>query len=146
MLKTDERQQELRSVSGHDTIRHFDEHQGKALVAVQKEKQRIRQELDSHRAVREQLTKQQREMKTKCEYMTVDQVDDAITRLETRMAHTSLSLNEEKKSMEDIKRLKVELYPGLSIRATQAWIASDLLPLQHRVASGNLRCPAACSQ
>lgn len=79
---------------------------------VQKEKQRIRQELDSHRAVREQLTKQQREMKSKCEYLTVDQVDEAIARLENRMAHTSLSLNEEKKSMEDIKRLKVRLEWG----------------------------------
>ena len=58
--------------------------------------------------MREQLTKQQREMKSKCEYLTVDQVDEAIMRLENRMAHTSLSLNEEKKSMEDIKRLKVQ--------------------------------------
>lgn len=82
------------------------------LRASQKEKQRIRQELDSHRAVREQLTKQQREMKTKCEYLTVDQVDEAIARLEQRMTHTSMSLNEEKKAIEDIKRLKVPLPHG----------------------------------
>ena len=46
-------------------------------------------------------------MRTKCEYMSVDQVDDAISRLENRMAHTSMSLQDEKKAMEDIKRLKV---------------------------------------
>ena len=84
---------------------------GPAACPAQKEKQRIRQELDSHRAVREQLAKQQREMKTKCEYLTVDQVDEAITRLEQRMTHTSMSLNEEKKAIEDIKRLKVG-HPG----------------------------------
>ncbi|KAK9806457.1 hypothetical protein WJX73_009668 [Symbiochloris irregularis] len=69
-------------------------------------KQKIRAELDNHRAARDALSKQQREMRSKCEYMTVDQVDDAISRLENRMAHTSMSLQEEKKAMEDIKRLK----------------------------------------
>ena len=53
------------------------------------------------------MVKQQREMRTKCEYMSVEQVDEAITRLEGRMSHTSMSLQEEKKTLEDIKRLKV---------------------------------------
>ena len=36
-------------------------------------------------------------------------MDEAITRLEHRMTHSSMSLNEEKKAIEDIKRLKVRL-------------------------------------
>lgn len=76
----------------------------------QGKKQKIRAELDTHRAARDALVKQQREMRTKCEYMSVDQVDSAIAKLENRMAHTSLSLNEEKKAMEDIKRLRVCCY------------------------------------
>ena len=77
------------------------------ICCLQAKKQKIRAELDNHRAARDALVKQQREMRTKCEYMSVDQVDSAIVKLESRMAHTSLSLNEEKKAMEDIKRLKV---------------------------------------
>lgn len=74
---------------------------------MQAKKQKIRAELDNHRAARDAMVKQQREMRTKCEYMSVEQVDEAITRLESRMAHTSMSLQDEKKAMEDIKRLKV---------------------------------------
>ncbi len=45
-------------------------------------------------------------MKGKLEYMTIDKIDEQLRRLEHRMAHSSQSLQEEKKTLEDMKRLK----------------------------------------
>ena len=73
------------------------------------------------------MVKQQREMRTKCEYLSVEQVDEAIARLENRMAHTSMSLNEEKKAMEDIKRLKVFTLTRLERKNTACGLCSSCL-------------------
>lgn len=76
------------------------------LPTLQNMKQQIRQELDNATRARDSLRAQLREMKGKLEYMTVDKIDEQIRRLEHRMAHSSMSLQEEKKTMEDMKRLK----------------------------------------
>ncbi|KAL3151875.1 hypothetical protein ABBQ38_012836 [Trebouxia sp. C0009 RCD-2024] len=69
-------------------------------------KQQIRAELENATRARDALRAQLREMKGKLEYMTVDKIDDQLRRLEHRMAHSSQSLQEEKKTLEDMKRLK----------------------------------------
>ena len=69
-------------------------------------KQQIRGELENATRTRDSLRAQLREMKGKLEYMTVDKIDDQLRRLEHRMAHSSQSLQEEKKTLEDMKRLK----------------------------------------
>lgn len=69
-------------------------------------KQQIRAELENATRARDSLRAQLREMKGKLEYMTVDKIDDQLRRLEHRMAHSSQSLQEEKKTLEDMKRLK----------------------------------------
>jgi hypothetical protein len=45
-------------------------------------------------------------MKSSLKFTTVDAIDDAIAKLEYRLEHNSLSLNEEKKVLEDIKKLR----------------------------------------
>ena len=45
-------------------------------------------------------------MKGKLEYMTVDKIDEQLRRLDHRMAHSSMSLQEEKRTLDDMKRLK----------------------------------------
>lgn len=69
-------------------------------------KQQIRAELDNATRARDSLRAQLREMKGKLEYMTVDKIDEQLRRLEHRMAHSSMSLQEEKKTLDDMNRLK----------------------------------------
>ena len=45
-------------------------------------------------------------MKTKMEYTTVDKIDEQMQRLETKLQHTSVSIQEEKKILDDIKKLR----------------------------------------
>ena len=69
-------------------------------------KQQIRAELENATRARNSLRAQLREMKGKLEYMTVEKIDEQLRRLEHRMAHSSQSLQEEKKTLDDMKRLK----------------------------------------
>ena len=69
-------------------------------------KQQIRAELENATRARDSLRAQLREMKGKLEYMTVDKIDEQLRRLEHRMSHSSQSLQEEKKTLDDMKRLK----------------------------------------
>lgn len=69
-------------------------------------KQQIRAELDNATRARDSLRAQLREMKGKLEYMTVGNIDEQVRRLEHKMAHSSQSLQEEKKTLDDMKRLK----------------------------------------
>lgn len=77
-----------------------------AASVLQNTKQQIRAELDNATRARDSLRAQLREMKGKLEYMTVDKIDEQLRRLEHRMAHSSQSLSEEKKTLDDMKRLK----------------------------------------
>lgn len=69
-------------------------------------KQQIRAELENATRARNSLRAQLREMKGKLEYMTVEKIDEQLRRLDHRMAHSSQSLQEEKKTLDDMKRLK----------------------------------------
>jgi len=69
-------------------------------------KQQIRAELENATRARDSLRAQLREMKGKLEYMTVDKIDEQLRRLDHRMAHSSQSLQEEKKTLDDMKRLR----------------------------------------
>lgn len=45
-------------------------------------------------------------MKTKMEYTTVEKIDEQMQRLEMKLQHTSVSIQEEKKILDDIKKLR----------------------------------------
>ena len=80
--------------------------QSTVTCALQNLKQQIRAELDNATRARDSLRAQLREMKGKLEYMTVGNIDEQVRRLEHKMAHSSQSLQEEKKTLDDMKRLK----------------------------------------
>ena len=46
-----------------------------------------------------------RDLKSNMKFTTVEQIDEAIAQLEHRVQHSSLTLNEEKKVLEDIRAL-----------------------------------------
>lgn len=73
---------------------------------LQAKKQQFRADLDGATKARDALRAQAREMRTKLAYATVEQIDAQIANLETRMAHTTMTLQEEKRTLEEIKKLK----------------------------------------
>lgn len=73
---------------------------------LQAKKQQFRADLDGATKARDALRAQAREMRTKLAYATVEQIDAQIANLETRMAHTTMTLQEEKRALEEIKKLK----------------------------------------
>lgn len=56
-------------------------------------------------------------MKTKMEYTTVEKIDEQMQRLEMKLQHTSVSIQEEKKILDDIKKLRASrvMPPGLAL-------------------------------
>jgi uncharacterized coiled-coil DUF342 family protein len=77
----------------------------------------VRAELDSASKAREALRTQVRGMKGKMEYTTVEKIDEQMARLEQRLQHTSMPLTEEKKVLDDIKKLRASRVsrPGLHL-------------------------------
>lgn len=71
-----------------------------------KKKLTLRNQLDAANKSRETIRASLRELKSTMKYTTVDAIDEAIGKLEYKMTHYSLSLVEEKKALEDIKKLK----------------------------------------
>lgn len=69
------------------------------------ERNAIRKELLGLNAVQEKLREQANGMKSKLKFLTVEQVDREIQRLEDAIAHTTMPLNEEKKMVTAIKDL-----------------------------------------
>jgi len=62
--------------------------------------------MDTASKTREAVRASLRELKSSMKFTTVEAIDDAIEKLEHRVQHSSLSLNEEKKVLDDIRKLK----------------------------------------
>ena len=71
----------------------------------QDERNAIRKELMALDATRERLREQAGAMKSKLRFFSVDAVEKEMARLEDAIAHTTISLNEEKKMVAQIKDL-----------------------------------------
>ena len=63
-------------------------------------------EIKAMDAARDSARAQQKTIKDKCKFVSVAQVDEAVARLEDKMSHTTMSLNDEKKIMQQISELK----------------------------------------
>jgi uncharacterized coiled-coil DUF342 family protein len=72
---------------------------------AQKQKQHLREQLDAASKTRDAVRTSLRDLKANMKFTTVEQIDEAIAGLEHRVQHSSLSLNEEKKVLEDIRAL-----------------------------------------
>lgn len=86
-----------------------------ACDCFQAQKQAVRAELDSASKAREALRTQVRGMKGKMEYTTVEKIDEQMARLEQRLQHTSMPLTEEKKVLDDIKKLRASRVSRLGL-------------------------------
>lgn len=62
--------------------------------------------MDAAIKARELMRTSLRDLKASMKYTTIEQIDEAIEKLEEILQHSSLSLNEEKKTLEDIRKLK----------------------------------------
>lgn len=69
------------------------------------EKKAVREELELSDKSREQMRANARALKDKLPFVKAEQIDEEVKRLEYKMHHTSLSLQEEKKLMQQIKEL-----------------------------------------
>ena len=69
----------------------------------QDERNAIRKELQAFDATRERMREQVVTMKSKLRFTTIEAVDREIARLEETHAHTTMSLNDEKKLIAQIK-------------------------------------------
>ena len=76
------------------------------LKAAYEEKDRINAELKGFDAARDQLRAQQKAIREKTKYVSVQQIDEAVISLEHKMAHTTLSLDEEKRVLSQLSNLK----------------------------------------
>ncbi len=86
-----------------------------ACLCLQAQKQAVRAELEGATKARDALRTQVRGMKGKMEYTTVEKIDEQMARLESRLQHTSMPLAEEKKVLEDIKKLRASRVRLLSL-------------------------------
>lgn len=73
---------------------------------VLKQKQHLRAQMETASKTREAVRASLRDLKANMKFTTVEQIDEAIEKLENRVQHSSLSLNEEKKILDDIRKLK----------------------------------------
>ncbi|KAL3680985.1 hypothetical protein R1sor_023941 [Riccia sorocarpa] len=72
---------------------------------VMDEKKALREELDAADKTRERMRADARSLREKLPYVRVEQIDEEIKKLEYRMTHTSLTLQEEKKLLQQVKDL-----------------------------------------
>lgn len=75
-------------------------------LLLQKQKQRAREQLEAATKTRESVRGSLKDLKANMKFTTVEAIDEAIAAAEYRMEHHSLSLGEEKKVLEDIKKLR----------------------------------------
>lgn len=87
---------------------------------MQAEKKQVRVQLDAANGGRDALREQLKGMKGKMEYTSVEKIDEAIARLESQLQHSSMPLAQEKKILEDIKKLRAS-----RVRATPLVRAID---------------------
>jgi uncharacterized coiled-coil DUF342 family protein len=73
---------------------------------LQKQKQHLRAQLETASKARDAVRNSLKELKSNMKFTTVEQIDEAIQKYEERVQHSSLSLNEEKKILDDIRKLK----------------------------------------
>ena len=76
------------------------------LHTSQKQKQHLRAQMETAAKTRDAVRTSLKDLKANMKYTTVEQIDEAIEGLESRIQHSSLSLNEEKKVLDDIRKLK----------------------------------------
>eukprot|EP00899_Mesostigma_viride_P022382 jgi/Mesvir1/3328/Mv13713-RA.1 len=70
------------------------------------EKNAIRAELQQADAARNQMRAEAKTMKDKLPFVSVEEIDNEVSKLEYKIAHTSLPLQEEKKIVSQIKELR----------------------------------------
>jgi hypothetical protein len=75
-------------------------------MLLQKQKQRAREQLEAATKTRESVRGSLKDLKANMKFTTVEAIDEAIAAAEYRMEHHSLSLGEEKRVLEDIKKLR----------------------------------------
>lgn len=76
------------------------------IPPLQKQKQHLRAQMETASKTREAVRSSLKDLKANMKFTTVEQIDEAIEKLENRVQHSSLSLNEEKKILDDIRKLK----------------------------------------
>lgn len=76
------------------------------LKGLYEEQNGIRKQLQVLDAQKEQVRAQQKALREKCQYVKVEDIDNAIEKLENQMAHTSMTLNEEKKIVQQVSDLR----------------------------------------
>ena len=73
---------------------------------LQEQKDAANAQIKAMDAARDSARAQQKSIRDKCKYVSVAQVDEAVARLEDKMAHTTMSLNDEKKIIQQLSDLK----------------------------------------
>lgn len=71
--------------------------------STQDEKSAIQAQLKAMDAQKEQNRAQLKAIRDKCQYVKIEDIDSAVQRLEEQMAHTTMTLNEEKKIVQQVK-------------------------------------------
>lgn len=95
---------------------------------MQAQKQAVRSELDSATKARDALRMQIRGMKGKMEYTSVEKIDEAMAKLEQKLQHTSMPLSEEKKVLDDIKKMRASRVSCSFCRQTQCGGVRSFVP------------------
>lgn len=73
---------------------------------VLKRKQHLRGQLEAASKTRDAVRASLKELKANMKFTTVEAIDEQIAKLEHRVQHSTLSLNEEKAILDDIRKLK----------------------------------------
>merc|ERR1711959_634189 len=76
------------------------------LKGLYEEQNGIRKQLQDLDAQRDAVRAQQKAIREKCQYVKVEDIDSAIEKLENEMAHTTMTLNEEKKLIAQVSDLR----------------------------------------
>ena len=93
------------STAAHEIRSKLNETRDKFKELV-KQKQGLRQQFEAASKTREAARDSMKQLKSMIKIKDVDQIEQEIERLEGEIAHSSLSLSEEKKVMESIRQLK----------------------------------------
>ena len=75
-------------------------------LLTQKQKQGVRDQIDGAVKARDAMKASLRDLRSTMKYTTVAEIDNAIDALESQIQHSSLSLNEEKQTLDEIRKLK----------------------------------------
>lgn len=70
------------------------------------EKNAIREELNASDAARDALRNETKAIKDKLSFVRIEQIDEEINKLERKISHTTMALDEERKTLDNIKQLR----------------------------------------